>query len=646
MNVLRILFKFSIKKKVLEFFFTILFSCPFCAVKAEMVGQNDAQKIACVFMKRAYGRTDSVKSVIAFDTLNVTTMYAFNFNKGGYVLTSGSFKSDPILAYSETGEFVSQDSIPNENLLDFLSSCKKEVINREQSPLKRLNDESRDKWETWGMEEYYPPVYAPENLVEEVVDLLYDPNIGQAVEWKQSGCEGEVLTFHRETGSYTTNNTRNISYNKMMPAVGSCEHAVAGCTPTALAQVMWKWKWPNSVSYTYKDSVIESKYAWDSMPPILNVNSTERNMIEVSTLMRDCGYMINAEYGCSGTSASNEDIYHKMIASGLIGYSAYRNIFTEEFSKRYNRNEGDTYAMSEWVNIIITDLIAGRPVIVASPSHAFVISGFQKRDDGYYFYINYGWGTKQKYNAFYNLDFTTNTVINDNKKSALIGLSPKKGNDNHEHDIEATCIRSTIGDAGNLSFYVKNANSYMLKIKYLEQTVKGYSYSNGHPSNCQYGNLPKENIIDRLSGNIFSDGIINVWYNKNAKLEYEYETLCEKLTAQTMYDIVFMNNNGQIVRYEGTFSPENTIITSVEDEKSQEEILLYPNPSSGIISISSQQKSITKITAYNILGSEIKTFYPQERTNYEIDMSDSPSGCYFIAIETDNNKIVKRIIIK
>lgn len=107
-----------------------------------------------------------------------------------------------------------------------------------------------------------------------------------------------------------------------------------------------------------------------------------------------------------------------------------------------------------------------------------------------------------------------------------------------------------------------------------------------------------------------------------------------------------MNNNGQIVRYEGTFSPENTIITSVEDEKSQEEILLYPNPSSGIISISSQQKSITKITAYNILGSEIKTFYPQERTNYEIDMSDSPSGCYFIAIETDNNKIVKRIIIK
>lgn len=31
---------------------------------------------------------------------------------------------------------------------------------------------------------------------------------------------------------------------------------------------------------------------------------------------------------------------------------------------------------------------------------------------------------------------------------------------------------------------------------------------------------------------------------------------------------------------------------------------------------------------------------------YEIDMSDSPSGCYFIAIETDNNKIVKRIIIK
>lgn len=646
MNMIRSLFNSSIRKRNIAVIITILFFCPLYDVEAKMVDLEEAKKVACNFMKRSFGRADEVKSVVTFDTLNVTTMYAFNFHNGGYVLTSGSLMSDPILAYSETDHFSPKDSIGNENLLIFLEACEKEVINREQKQLKGLSVESQEKWESWEVDYYYPPVYGQESLVEEVFDLLYKPNIGKAVQWMQSGCEGVWLTYNRETDTYTSNNTRDICYNKMMPTVGSCEHAVAGCTPTALSQVMWKWEWPNSVSYTYKDSQINSAYTWDSMPPMLTVESTVRNMIEVSTLMRDCGYMLDAEYGCSGTSASNEYIFPNMISSGLIDYSAYRNIYTEEFSKRYNRNDSDTYPMSEWVSFIITDLIAGRPVIVASVSHAFVVSGFQKRDDGYYFYINYGWGVKQNKNGYYNLDFTTDNTINDARKSALIGLSPKKNNDNHEHDIHATCVQSTIGEHGKLSFYVENANSYILKIKYLKNIVKGYTSRNGVPTSCQYQNLPQEIIIDRLSGNVFSDGVVDVWYKNNVQLEYEYETVCDKFTAPTMYEVTFMNNYGQIVTYEGTFSPENSVITTVEDGAIQDEVSVYPNPSTGIINVSSHCHTLSKITIYDILGTGVKTFDTQNRTKYELDLSDCSSGCYYVAVETDESKIVKRIIIK
>lgn len=568
----------------------------------------------------------------------------FNFKNGGYVLTSGSKKSDPILAYSETGTFLPEDSIDNENLLEFLSDCKYEVIDREQNQLKSLNTETYQKWDTWMADAYYPPAYEEENIVTEVPNLLYDANVGAAVEWAQRKCEKdpnpEVLN--------PFNNPLGICYNIMMPSVEGCNHATSGCVPTALAQVMWKWKWPNSVSYTYRGEQYESQYTWDSMPPYLSVKSTIRNMNEVSTLLRDCGYMLDAEYGCSGTRAFNEKIIDLLVKPGLIGYNAYRNIYTKEFSAQFNRSATDTYSMSEWVSIVITELIAGRPVILSSSFyslHCYIISGFQRRDDGYYFYVNLGWGNGiNGKNGYYNLDFTTSSSVSDPYKTALIGFSPKKGNENHEHDIHATCTQSTIGKVGKLSFQVENANSYMLKIKYMTKTTRGYGVSGGVKF-CQYRDGLQENIVDRLSGNISQDGVVNVWYSENAQLEYDYTTECDELTASTMYEITFMNNYGEIVTYEGTFEAENNELTDMADEPSQDAVLIYPNPSTGIFSVSAQQK-IDKITVHNVFGSVVKTIESPNKTKLDFDLSDCATGCYYITIETENSRIVKPIIKK
>lgn len=624
----------------------ILLLCPFCLVEAEPVDYNDAQKVACNFMKRSFGKTDAVADVVTFDTLGITAMYAFNFKDGGFVLTSGSKKSDPVLAYSETDRFLPEDSIDNENLLDFLTECKREVIYREENPLKNLSTESLQKWESWMSDIYYPPVYDPGDYVNEVSNLLYDPKIGAAVEWRQDNCEG----IAKIGNTNTHNNPLGISYRIMMPSAEGCEHTVAGCAPTALAQVLWKWKWPNSVSYTYKNELYESKYTWDSMPPVLDVNSSVKNMNEISTLLRDCGQMLDAKYGCVYTEAYHEHIYTKVIKSGLIGYNAYGNIFTEEYSKKYCRDASVTYPMSEWATLVIIDLIAGRPVIVSNTyysPHCYIISGFQKREDGYYFYVNYGWGNGiNGQNGYYNLDFTTNSSISDPNKIALIGLSPQKGNENHEHDIHATCTRSTIGKAGKLSFYVENANSYILKIKYMEKTARGWTSVRGVITECDYRENLKENILDRSYGNIFEDGVIDVWYSENAKLENEYTTECDVFSTPTIYEITFMNNYGQVVTYEGTFEPEESVPTSIGDELTKDMLLIYPNPSTEIFSIRSPESNINKIAVYNIFGTTVKELETKGKTKIELDMSDCPTGHYYIAINTDNSRVVKPIIKK
>ena len=102
-----------------------------CLAKAEKANYEDVQKVARNFMKRSFDRIDSIVEVVKFDTLNITTMYAFNFEKGGYVLVSGSYKADPILAYSNFDKFLPKDSIDNEGLLKFLGDCSTKIVFKE-----------------------------------------------------------------------------------------------------------------------------------------------------------------------------------------------------------------------------------------------------------------------------------------------------------------------------------------------------------------------------------------------------------------------------------------------------------------------------------------------------------------------------------
>lgn len=76
------------------------------------------------------------------------------------------------------------------------------------------------------------------------------------------------------------------------------------------------------------------------------------------------------------------------------------------------------------------------------------------------------------------------------------------------------------------------------------------------------------------------------------------------------------------------------------DEISQNEIILYPNPTTGIINIQTKE-TIRAVSVYNSIGQKV-TFNSLNKENTSIDISNLPSGTYFIEVTLNNNKTVKR----
>ena len=77
-----------------------------------------------------------------------------------------------------------------------------------------------------------------------------------------------------------------------------------------------------------------------------------------------------------------------------------------------------------------------------------------------------------------------------------------------------------------------------------------------------------------------------------------------------------------------------------------EQITMYPNPATDIISLRFDDISKLKVTIYDVIGREILSKL-LEKSNKNIDISSLGSGTYIVQITNENNeKITKKLIIK
>ena len=105
-----------------------------------------------------------------------------------------------------------------------------------------------------------------------------------------------------------------------------------------------------------------------------------------------------------------------------------------------------------------------------------------------------------------------------------------------------------------------------------------------------------------------------------------------------MHVTAVYNPGGTESNYTETAFAQNNLLNTNTFEKS--EVILYPNPTSGIINI--RNENFNKILIYDNSGKQIKEFEPKS----QIDLSDILKGIYLIKLISDKEILMDKIIIE
>lgn len=197
----------------------------------------------------------------------------------------------------------------------------------------------------------------------------------------------------------TTTWNQSPYYNYLCPGPGN-QHSVTGCTATATAQIMKFWNWPptgvGSHSYYEDDYGYQSAdfgattYDWENMPNALSGSSSATQLNAVATLMYHIGVAVEMDYGLDASGA----YVHSY--GGFWGNSACsQNALPQYFRYKETLHSyfKDYTSDADWIDAIITDIDAGRPVLETGygdgGGHAFVLDGY---DANGLIHVNWGWG--------------------------------------------------------------------------------------------------------------------------------------------------------------------------------------------------------------------------------------------------------------
>ncbi len=112
---------------------------------------------------------------------------------------------------------------------------------------------------------------------------------------------------------------------------------------------------------------------------------------------------------------------------------------------------------------------------------------------------------------------------------------------------------------------------------------------------------------------------------------------------QTIYVRLTNNNTGFYVLT--SFEIETDGVLGVE-ENILSNLILYPNPASGIVMLqSSNLTEITELTIYNLLGQVLVSEYKTpENGTISVDVSGLSTGVYFIKIASEDVSVIKKIV--
>ena len=354
----------------------VLFISFLCIGMAQSVTQEEAAIVADRFFE-TQGKTFVHCAKVIKEGQN-PLLYIFNA-ENGFVVIAGDKSATPVLTFSDHQLYNDSDVIPPfemwiNHYADQIRQIKKQHIVQEQFV---------SQWEKILS---YAPVF-------------------------RTGDEVEPLMLSRwDQGEY---------YNYYCPrdAAGDNGRVVTGCVATALAQLIYYYRFPEtgtgSYSYTDENYGVQSAdygnatYNYNAMcdePSCINT--------EISKLIYHCGVGVDMVYGPDG--------------SGMYNHSAARVLRTYfKYSPETEYLYRDSTDLN-WDSVIVSHLNRRMPLYYAGWSvpningHGFICDGYKIVDSSYFFHFNFGWSghmdnyyyTNSLIVGSYNFNLAQELIIN------------------------------------------------------------------------------------------------------------------------------------------------------------------------------------------------------------------------------------------
>lgn len=341
--------------------------------------------------------------------------YVFSTENQGFVIVAGDDCIIPILGYANEGAF-DPDNIPP----------------------------TMQKW----LEGYKAEIrYAIEN------HIVASPEV--QAEWQalQSGVGSmKSQTMASSVAPLITTKWDQAPYYNDLCPYDYQERTVSGCVATAMAQVMKFWNFPatgfgfhsyNHSTYgTLSANFGSTTYNWADMPDQLTSSSTSTQKNAVATLMYHCGVAVEMNYNIAANGGSGA----MTICSGYNNCTASAEDALKTFFGYKTTLQGihkRDYTSSNWINLLKTELDAGRPIVYAGRGneggHCFVCDGYENNN---YFHFNWGWsGQNDGYFALTALNPGSGgagggSYTFTDEQRAIIGIEPENNaTTTHQYDL-------------------------------------------------------------------------------------------------------------------------------------------------------------------------------------------------------------------
>ena len=318
-------------------------------IMAEGIDRQSALEKAKKFMPgKQFVAAETVPSARRAIANKTDAFYVFNAeDNAGYVIVSGDDRTTEILGYAENGN-LDIDHIPD-NMKWWLDNYARQI--------KALGTSLTPAKSDLGMRRAA--------AIQPLIQSKWD----QGAPYNYMCPDGNYVDYY-EAG-YNTNN-----------------RCATGCVATAMAQIMYYWKWPESCPALSEYSISRkvkglpaTTFKWDKMKDSYTVyDENDESAMAVAELMRYCGQAARMSYGTKG-SLSYFNVNGEM--ASVFNYSA--NMHTLQ---------RDGYTAVQWEGIIYEEIADHRPVMYfghdgGSVGHQFIIDGY---DGNGLFHINWGWG--------------------------------------------------------------------------------------------------------------------------------------------------------------------------------------------------------------------------------------------------------------